>query len=166
MSRRVGTDTSMNILARRSETSLTATRESVSGGWLPIRHMLLEPGVRLLLDYCGLAPGHAGGQDGREVLIFLVAAGAGEDRPEIGLIHILGHTTSTPIERSQFSLSQKAAAFGGPGKPTESFLFVAANAIFFVSLKIAKAQRILRRRIAVRSHLPKLDKGGGLDSGS
>jgi hypothetical protein len=120
----------------------------------------------LLLDYCGLAPGHAGGQDGGEILILFVAAGAGENRPEIGLIHILGHTTSTPIERSQFGLGGEAAAFGGPGEPAKGLFLVAADSVSFVSLKIAKAQRILRRRIAVRSHLPKLYKGGGLDSGS
>src|SRR5260221_3629086 len=103
-----------------------------------------------------LVPVHAGGQDGIQVLIFVVAASASQHRPEIGLIHVLGYTASAPIERSKFGLSGEAAMIGGAAEPAEGLLLVAPDAILFVSLKITKAQSIFGRGVALLRHLVKL----------
>ncbi len=61
------------------------------------RLVLLVPDFGLLLDGCGLGSGHVGGQDWGQGFAALVAAGAGQDGPEIGLIQAGGDATAAPV---------------------------------------------------------------------
>src|SRR5258708_35949592 len=113
-----------------------------------------------------MAPVHARGQNRRQILILFVAASASQHGPEIGLIHVLGHAASAPVERSQFGLGGKAAVICRAAEPAESLLLVACDVIFFVSLKVAQAESILSVGIALFRHFLKLRERRGLPSRS
>ena len=139
---------------------------SMAGGGFPIGHVLLEPSVGLLLDGGGLAVGQAGGQDGREVLALFVAASAGEQSPEVGLIQIFGDTATAPVKDPSLAWAGRLPWSAALRNQRNCLFLVACDFVLSVSLKIAKAESVFGCGIALFGHLAKLLEGCGFDSGA
>jgi len=120
----------------------------------------LEPLFGLLFDGCSLGRGESGGNKWGESFAGVIAAGAGEDGPKIGMIIIFVYAAAAPIERSQLRLGGNVAMLGSLGEPASRVGFVALDSLFVVSRSIEQAQSVFGRRIAAARQLPKLCEVG------
>ena len=72
-----------------------------SGAGFTVGFVLLVPHFGLLLDGGGLGAGHTAGQKGGEIFAAVLASGACQDGPEIGLVGVFGQAVVTaPIEQA------------------------------------------------------------------
>ncbi len=125
----------------------------------------LEPLFGLLLDLDALGLGEARGDEGGEDLAGVIAGGAGEDGPEVGLGVVLGKAATAPVKRAEFGLSGNAAVLGSLGEPVGGSGIVGSDSLFLVAGDVEKAKSVFSGGIAVGGEVAELGNVGWIGGG-
>jgi len=106
--------------------------------------MSVHPTISLLHYFEHVGPAHLRSEQFKASLADFVAAGAGQERPEVGLLQILGNASSHPVAGSEYGLRADVAVVGCASKPLRGLLVVARNV---AAVRILGSKGKLCRRI-------------------
>src|SRR5216684_858032 len=134
------------VSASRSRSTYSAQDDNfsagrlVGGGGLAAQGVLLVPDVGLLFYSGGLRTGHVGGEEFGEGLAVLVAGGAGQDGPEVGLGQAGGDAAACPVTSAECDLGFHVSVLGSFGKPAGGLAVILPHSI---AGSVAKTERVL-----------------------